>query len=133
MPIGPEATGREVLAGDGVVTKESQRSVADTVQRLGEMVSARGMKVFAVIDQQGEARAHGLDLRDTVVVIFGSPEAGTPVMASAPLSRARSAPQGPGLGRRRSDEDQLHGARHSGHPVPPEQMRWPNAWPASTP
>jgi uncharacterized protein (DUF302 family) len=86
MPIGPDTAGREVLAGDGVVTKESQRSVADTVQRLGEMVSARGMKVFAVIDQQAEARAHGLDLRQTVVVIFGSPEAGTPVMASAPLS-----------------------------------------------
>jgi uncharacterized protein (DUF302 family) len=27
-----------------------------------------------------------LELRDTVVVIFGSPEAGTPVMVSAPLA-----------------------------------------------
>jgi uncharacterized protein (DUF302 family) len=44
------------------------------------------MKVFAVIDHSGEARRHGLDLRDTKVVIFGSPESGTPVMVSAPLA-----------------------------------------------
>ena len=44
------------------------------------------MKVFAVIDHSGEARSKGLELRDTKVVIFGSPEAGTPVMVSAPLA-----------------------------------------------
>jgi uncharacterized protein (DUF302 family) len=44
------------------------------------------MKVFAVIDHSGEAHAHGLELRDTKVVIFGSPQAGTPVMESAPLA-----------------------------------------------
>jgi len=74
------------LPTEGVVTKESHRSVTDTVARLQQMVSARGMKVFAVIDHQAEARAKGLALRATVVVLFGSPEAGTPVMASAPLS-----------------------------------------------
>jgi uncharacterized protein (DUF302 family) len=86
VPVDPDTEEREAYAGHGVVTKESHRSVADTVHRLGEMVNDRGMKVFAVVDHQAEARAHGLQLRDTVVVIFGSPEAGTPVMASAPLS-----------------------------------------------
>ena len=42
------------------------------------------MKVFAVIDHSGEAARVGLELRDTKVVIFGSPQAGTPVMAAAP-------------------------------------------------
>jgi uncharacterized protein (DUF302 family) len=69
----------------GVVTKESPESVDDTVSRLTEIVEARGMKVFAVIDHSAEARRSGLELRDTKVVIFGSPEAGTPVMESAPL------------------------------------------------
>ena len=75
------------VAGDGggLVTKKSPRSVPDTVSRLSELVAARGMKLFAVIDHSGEATAGGLDLRDTKVVVFGSPEAGTPVMAAEPL------------------------------------------------
>ena len=84
MPV--DEAGRDGFAGDGVMTKESHRSVADTVNRLCQLVNTRGIKVFAVIDHQAEARAHGLELRDTVVVIFGSPEAGTPVMASYPLA-----------------------------------------------
>jgi uncharacterized protein (DUF302 family) len=39
-----------------------------------------------VIDHSGEAATVGLPLRDTKVVIFGSPQAGTPVMQSAPLA-----------------------------------------------
>jgi len=74
---GPEAA--------GVLTKESPRSVADTVSRLMDLTAAKGMKVFAVIDHSGEAEERGLELRDTRVVLFGSPEAGTPVMVAAPL------------------------------------------------
>jgi uncharacterized protein (DUF302 family) len=73
------------MIGNGVVTKDSPRSVADTVRLLIQTVTAKGMKVFAVIDHSAEAHAHDLELRETVVVVFGSPEAGTPVMASAPL------------------------------------------------
>jgi uncharacterized protein (DUF302 family) len=69
-----------------MITKLSPWSVADTVSRLSAVVGARGMKVFAVIDHSGEAEANGLKLRDTKVIIFGSPQAGTPVMASAPLA-----------------------------------------------
>jgi uncharacterized protein (DUF302 family) len=73
-------------AGDEVVSKTSPGSVADTVSRLSSAVAARGMKLFAVIDQSGEAKDAGLELRDTKLVIFGSPQAGTPVMAAAPLA-----------------------------------------------
>src|SRR5215470_7377011 len=69
-----------------VVTKLSPRSVADTVSRLTDLVRTKKMKVFAVIDQSFEARQVGLALRDTTLVIFGSPAAGTPVMAASPLS-----------------------------------------------
>jgi uncharacterized protein (DUF302 family) len=69
-----------------VVTKLSPWSPADTVARLLAVVAARGMKVFAVIDHSGEARSVGLDLRDTKLVIFGNPRAGTPVMVAAPLA-----------------------------------------------
>ena len=69
-----------------LVEKDSPRSVSDTVERLGELIEARGMKLFAVIDHSGEAAAAGLRLRETRVVIFGSPVAGTPVMEAAPLA-----------------------------------------------
>ena len=71
---------------EGVVTKLSPWSVADTVSRLLSVVAARGMKVFAVIDHSGEASTVGLELRDTKLVIFGGPKAGTPVMVAAPLA-----------------------------------------------
>jgi uncharacterized protein (DUF302 family) len=69
-----------------VTTKVSPRPVAATVSRLTGILSAQGMKVFAVIDQSEEARGAGLKLRDTMLVIFGNPAAGTPVMDAAPLS-----------------------------------------------
>ena len=69
-----------------VITKLSPRSVPDTVARLSDLVQSKGMKLFAVIDHSGEARASGLELRDTKLVIFGSPQAGTPVMQAAPLA-----------------------------------------------
>jgi uncharacterized protein (DUF302 family) len=70
----------------GVVTKLSPQPVADTVARLTDLIAAKGMKLFAVIDQSAEAREAGLQLRDTTLVLFGSPAAGTPVMAAAPLA-----------------------------------------------
>jgi len=69
-----------------VVTKLSQQSVTDTVAKLTGMITAKGMKLFAVIDQAAEARQVGLTLRETTLVIFGSPKAGTPVMAASPLA-----------------------------------------------
>jgi len=44
------------------------------------------MKLFAVIDHSGGAKDSGLELRDTKLVIFGSPQAGTPVMVAVPLA-----------------------------------------------
>jgi uncharacterized protein (DUF302 family) len=70
----------------GIVSKLSPRPVAETVERLTALLSAKGIRLFAVIDQAAEARQAGLDLRDTVLVIFGSPAAGTPVMAARPLA-----------------------------------------------
>jgi uncharacterized protein (DUF302 family) len=69
-----------------ITTKVSPRSVTDTVSRLTGILSAKGLKVFAVIDQSAEASRVGLALRETTLVLFGSPAAGTPVMVAAPLA-----------------------------------------------
>jgi uncharacterized protein (DUF302 family) len=39
-----------------------------------------------VIDQRAEARAMGLELRETTLVVFGNPAVGTAVMEAAPLA-----------------------------------------------
>ena len=69
-----------------IVTKLSPLPVAGTVAKLTGIISAKGIKLFAVIDQSAEARQVGLSLRDTTLVIFGSPAAGTPVMVASPLA-----------------------------------------------
>jgi uncharacterized protein (DUF302 family) len=69
-----------------ITTKVSPLSVSDTVSRLTGLLSEKGLKVFAVIDQRAEARDVGMNLRETMLVLFGNPAAGTPVMAAAPLS-----------------------------------------------
>ena len=70
----------------GIVTKLSPRSVPETVARLTGMLAAKEITVFAVIDQTAAARAVGLELRATTLVIFGNPAGGTPVMAAVPLA-----------------------------------------------
>jgi uncharacterized protein (DUF302 family) len=69
-----------------VITKLSPRSVADTVARFTGILDAKGVKIFDVIDQAAEASKVGLSLRETTLVIFGNPAAGTPVMVASPLS-----------------------------------------------
>ncbi|MEO6958086.1 MAG: DUF302 domain-containing protein [Antricoccus sp.] len=69
-----------------VVTKRSTRSVNETVSHLTELIHAKGMRLFATIDQSAEAQHVGLKLRETVLVIFGDPGSGTAVMSAVPLA-----------------------------------------------
>lgn len=74
-----------MTAASEITTKASPLSVSDTVSRLLELLEARGLKVFAVIDQSDEAQRVGLHLPPTTLVIFGNPVVGTRVMQAAPL------------------------------------------------
>ena len=71
---------------DGIVSTRSPLPLRDTVERLSLLIGAAGATLFGVIDQSCEAEQAGLTLRDTKLLIFGNPAAGTPVMAAAPLS-----------------------------------------------
>ena len=72
--------------GEGTISKASPLSVEETVSRLVALLGAKGIKVFSVIDQRAEALAVGLDLRETTLVVFGNPVAGTPLMQAVPLA-----------------------------------------------
>jgi uncharacterized protein (DUF302 family) len=68
----------------GIVTEESSHSVDQTVQKLEEMLRAKGVKLFALVDHSGEAESVGLHMRPTKLLIFGHPKAGTPLMIASP-------------------------------------------------
>jgi uncharacterized protein (DUF302 family) len=58
--------------------------VDEAAVRVELAVTAAGMKVFARIDQAAEARAVGLEMRPTMLLLFGSPRGGTPLMVAKP-------------------------------------------------
>lgn len=68
------------------MTKTSTRPVPATLERLRAVVEETGLMVFALVDHSGEAARAGLSMPDTKLLIFGSPEGGTPIMQAAPLA-----------------------------------------------
>ncbi len=70
---------------NGIIELVCERSVSETAQRLEALLEANGIKLFARIDHAAEARAAGLMMRPTVLLIFGKPEIGTPLMQKHPL------------------------------------------------
>ncbi len=80
-----EDIGHEIATPGGVVTRLSPYGLDATVKRLLSTIEGRGLRVFAVIDHDGAASEVGLHLRPSRLVIFGSPETGTPLMVESPL------------------------------------------------
>ena len=69
---------------DGIVTIASGHSVDQAVDKLQELLRAKGVQLFALIDHSGGAEKAGLRMPPTKLLIFGSPKAGTPLMLAAP-------------------------------------------------
>jgi uncharacterized protein (DUF302 family) len=79
------------LAGNGTVDNKtgmvdvpSHHSVDETVDRVKNILSSKGITLFALVDHSGEAAKVGLKMPPTKLLIFGSPKAGTPLMLAAP-------------------------------------------------
>jgi len=70
----------------GIIDRPSHHSVEQTVDRLQNILQAKGVTLFALVDHSGEAEKVGLKMRPTKLLIFGNPRAGTPVMLAAPSS-----------------------------------------------
>jgi uncharacterized protein (DUF302 family) len=71
---------------NGIVTKPSNHSVDETVEKLKAILQAKGVTLFALVDHSGEAAKAGLKMPATKLLIFGNPKGGTPVMLAAPSS-----------------------------------------------
>jgi uncharacterized protein (DUF302 family) len=68
------------MTDNGLTTVPSEYQVAETMDRLAALVTARGLHVFARIDHADGAAKAGMALRPTQLLIFGNPTGGTPLM-----------------------------------------------------
>jgi len=68
----------------GIISKPSNHSVDQTVEKLKNILQSKGVMLFALVDHSGEAEKVGMKMRPTKLLIFGSPKAGTPLMLAAP-------------------------------------------------
>jgi uncharacterized protein (DUF302 family) len=67
-----------------LVTLESKFGVKETLDRLAAELDKRGIKVAARVDHAAGAKAVGMELPPTEVLMFGNPKLGTPLMQSVP-------------------------------------------------
>ena len=58
----------------------------ETVALLVEAIESAGLMVIARLDHSGGARKAGLDLPPTLVLVYGHPKGGTPIMQAHPTA-----------------------------------------------
>ena len=71
------------MAGNGLVTLQSAHDFDTTLGRLTAALETKGITIFARIDHAAGAKKVGLELRPTMLIVFGNPAAGTPLMQAA--------------------------------------------------
>ena len=80
----PNREASMMLKDTGIINTPSYHSVDQTVEKLKQILQAKGVTLFAQVDHSGEAAKAGMKMPATKLLIFGSPKAGTPVMLAAP-------------------------------------------------
>ena len=65
-------------------TYPSPHPFQQTLDRLERALEVAGLTIFARIDHAAAAREIGMTMRPAVVLIYGNPRGGTPVMIAAP-------------------------------------------------
>jgi uncharacterized protein (DUF302 family) len=72
------------VAASGVIAIKSAYDVAGTVDRLKKDIAAKGIMFFQEIDQAQLASKAGIELRPSVLLIFGNPPLGTQFLTANP-------------------------------------------------
>jgi uncharacterized protein (DUF302 family) len=80
---GCASTGGAASPGNGLVSVASPHDAKTTMNRLEAQVKQRNLNVVARIDHAAAAAGIGKNLRATELLIFGNPNAGTPLMECA--------------------------------------------------
>ncbi len=64
--------------------QKSPHSVVKTVEMIQNTIQEKGLTIFSTIKHDVQAKNAGLELRETRVIIFGNPKAGTVLMQCDP-------------------------------------------------
>jgi uncharacterized protein (DUF302 family) len=64
----------------GLINLTSPHDAATTANRLEEVLRTNGMNIVARVNHAQAAAGAGMELRPTELLIFGNPQAGTPLM-----------------------------------------------------
>jgi uncharacterized protein (DUF302 family) len=67
-----------------IVEHPSPLSFDATVERLAAAIAEAGLILFDRIDHHAGAREAELDMPETIVLTYGHPKGGTPIMLAAP-------------------------------------------------
>lgn len=65
---------------DIFLKKKSAHSVVDTIDKLETVLKSKGITIFARVDHSAGAKKVGLEMPPTLLLIFGNPKLGTPLM-----------------------------------------------------
>jgi len=72
------------LAKDALIVKESKHPVTMTLNRLEKILLSKGIKIMGRVNHAAGAKAAGMTLPETEVIIFGNPKLGTPLIQASP-------------------------------------------------
>jgi uncharacterized protein (DUF302 family) len=69
---------------DGIIRVKSAYPVAETVARIKQDISGKGIMFFSEVDQSKLAAGAGITLRPSILLTFGNPPLGTQFITSNP-------------------------------------------------
>jgi uncharacterized protein (DUF302 family) len=90
LALAPVASGAESpsqqLLENGIVRVKSGYSVGETIDRIRQDVTSKGIMFFFAVDQSKLAADAGINLRPSTLLVFGNPALGSQFMTSNPLA-----------------------------------------------
>lgn len=88
LMLGAYCSGIRAMTADNAscvpVEYVSSRTFSATLDRVIQAIEAAGMRIFARIDHAAGAREVGLAMPTTMLLIYGHPKGGTPIMLASP-------------------------------------------------
>ena len=75
----------DAYAPEGVVSRSSAFTFIETTKRIQKALARNGFRLYALIDHSADATGVGVAMPEAIVLIFGKPEAGAPLMVASPL------------------------------------------------
>lgn len=75
---------KPVPSASGVIATKSAYGVGETVERLKKDIAAKGIVFFQEIDQAALAAKAGIELKPSILLVFGNPPLGTQFITANP-------------------------------------------------